>query len=133
MEKEMLTRNTRQKAAIRDAFEQAGRPLSTNEVLDLAQSKVGGLGIATVYRNVKSLVDEGWLSTVELPGETPRYEVSGKDHHHHFQCERCGRVFEIHGCLPGWDRLAAAGYSVDRHELVLYGSCPECNGNRKRN
>ena len=25
-----------------------------------------GLGIATVYRNIKSLVDEGWLVAVEL-------------------------------------------------------------------
>jgi Fur family ferric uptake transcriptional regulator len=127
----MITRNTRQKTAIRDAFEAAGRPLSTGEVLDLAQSKVEGLGIATVYRNVKSLVDEGWLATVELPGETPRYEVAGKDHHHHFQCESCGRVFELHGCLPGLDRLAETGFSVKRHELVLYGSCPECNGKRR--
>lgn len=127
----MITRNTRQKTAIRDAFEEAGRPLSTGEVLDLAQSKVDGLGIATVYRNVKSLVDEGWLATVELPGETPRYEVAGKDHHHHFQCESCGRVFELHGCLPGLDKLAETGFSVKRHELVLYGSCPECNGKRR--
>ncbi|MBA3976383.1 MAG: transcriptional repressor [Candidatus Solibacter sp.] len=125
-----MTRNTRQKVAIREAFEEAGRPLSTGEVLDLAQSKVEKLGIATVYRNVKSLVDEGWLATVELPGETSRYEIAGKDHHHHFQCESCSRVFELHGCLPGLDRLAETGYSVRRHELVLYGSCPECNGNR---
>jgi Fur family ferric uptake transcriptional regulator len=127
----MITRNTRQKTAIRDAFEVAGRPLSTGEVLDLAQSKVEGLGIATVYRNVKSLVDEGWLATVELPGEPPRYEISGKDHHHHFQCETCGRVFELHGCLPGLDKLAATGFSVKRHELVLYGNCPECHGKRR--
>lgn len=126
----MVTRNTRQKTAIRLAFEHAGRPLSTGEVLDLAQSDVEGLGIATVYRNVKSLVDEGWLSIVELPGEAARYEISGKAHHHHFQCTVCGRVFELHGCLPGLERLAAAGFSVERHELVLYGSCPDCNSGR---
>jgi Fur family ferric uptake transcriptional regulator len=129
----MLTRNTTQKAAIRKAFELADRPLSTNEVLGLAQTNVGGLGIATVYRNVKSLVDEGWLATVELPGEPPRYEVSGKAHHHHFRCDGCGKVFELDGCLPGMDRLAAAGFSVARHELTLYGACPECNpGNVSR-
>jgi Fur family transcriptional regulator, ferric uptake regulator len=129
----MITRNTRQKSAIRDAFEEAGRPLSTGEVLDLAQTKVGGLGIATVYRNVKSLVDEGWLATVELPGEPPRYEISGKDHHHHFQCESCGRVFELHGCLPGLEKLAASGFTVKRHELVLYGGCPDCSVKRRAN
>ena len=37
-------RNTRQRAAIRDAFEQAGRPLSPKQVLNAAQVKVAGFG-----------------------------------------------------------------------------------------
>lgn len=128
----MTTRNTKQKAAIRAAFEAAGRPLATNEVLEMAQSEVEGVGIATIYRNVKSLVDEGWLTTVELPGELPRYEIAGKGHHHHFQCDRCARVFELHGCLPGLEKLAGAGFAVRRHEVVLYGICAECNGKSGR-
>lgn len=122
----MVTRNTRQKAAIREAFERSGRPLSTDEVLAIAQTQVDGLGIATVYRNIKALVDESWLMAVELPGEPPRYEVAGKDHHHHFRCDRCCRVFELHGCVPAIEALAAPGFTVRTHELVLYGICADC-------
>mgnify|MGYP002351117058 CR=1 FL=1 len=122
----MVTRNTRQKAAIREAFERSGRPLSTDEVLAIAQTQVDGLGIATVYRNIKALVDESWLMAVELPGEPPRYEIAGKDHHHHFRCDRCSRVFELHGCVPAIEALAAPGFTVRAHELVLYGICADC-------
>ncbi len=122
----MVTRNTRQKAAIREAFEHAGRPLSTDEVLGIAQTAVDGLGIATVYRNIKALVDEQWLMVVELPGEAPRYEIAGKAHHHHFRCDKCGRVFELHGCVPAIEALAAPGFLVRTHEVVLYGICVEC-------
>lgn len=122
----MVTRNTRQKSAIREAFEHAGRPLSTDEVLAIAQGAVDGLGIATVYRNIKSLVDEQWLMVVELPGEAPRYEIAGKDHHHHFRCDKCGRVFELQGCVPSIEALAAPGFSVRTHEVVLYGICVQC-------
>ena len=119
-------RNTRQRAAIRYAFERANRPLSPQQVLDAAHAEVKGLGIATVYRNIKDLLKEGWLSAVELPSCPAVYERSGKSHHHHFHCDRCRRVFELHGCVLSINRLAGRDFSVTRHELVLYGVCADC-------
>jgi hypothetical protein len=63
-----MERNTRQRSAIRHAIAQANRPLLPLEVLDAAQQDVPGLGIATVYRNLKLLVEEGELQAVNLPG-----------------------------------------------------------------
>ena len=119
-------RNTRQRSAIRTAFERANRPLSPRQVLQAAQAQVRGLGIATVYRNIKILLKEGWLSPVELPGIGTVYELSGKAHHHHFHCDRCSRVFDLHGCIATINRLAGRRFSVKRHELVLFGICAEC-------
>ena len=119
-------RNTRQRTAIRRAFEQAGRPLSPHQVLEAAQAEVEGLGIATVYRNLKALLEEGWLSVIDLPGGAAVYERSGKSHHHHFHCDRCSRVFELAGCIPRINRLAGRRFSVTRHEIVLYGVCADC-------
>jgi Fur family ferric uptake transcriptional regulator len=121
-----MIRNTRQRAVIREVIEKADRPLSTAEILEGARGGVKGIGIATVYRTVKALTEEGWLVPVELPGESPRYEVAGKDHHHHFQCKLCGRVFELQGCIDNLRRLAPRGFRVTGHELVLYGNCQTC-------
>jgi len=119
-------RNTRQRAAIREAFERVEGPLSPQQVLDVAQAKVERLGIATVYRNIKGLLEEGWLSAVDLPRGVTVYERAGKPHHHHFHCDRCSRVFEVNGCIADINRLAGRRFSVRRHELVLYGLCAEC-------
>ena len=70
--------HTRQKAAIRDAFLEADRPLSPDEVLEGAQRHHPSLGKATVYRNIQSLVDEGWLQSVEIPGDSTRMKWPGK-------------------------------------------------------
>ena len=51
-----MERSTRQRRAIREAFLEAGRPLSPQEVLELARKKVPSLGLATVYRTLKGLV-----------------------------------------------------------------------------
>lgn len=125
-------RHTRQRAAIRAVLEGAHRPLSIGEVLELAQRAVPGLGIATVYRTVGALVEEGFLTGVEIGGEPARYEVSGRGHHHHFRCRRCLRVFEVDGCLPEVQRLAPSGFLVEDHEILLFGLCPDCNSGKKR-
>lgn len=121
-----MERKTRQRDAIRDAFEASGRPLSTQEAHALAAREVEGLGIATVYRNIRSLVEEGWLHTVELPGEPARYERAGLEHHHHFRCRLCERVFDIEGCPGALKSLLPRGFRLEGHEVLLYGICPDC-------
>lgn len=120
------TRQTKQKQALRDAFVEADRPLSPDEVLGLAKQRVPGMSIATVYRNIGSLVEDKWLATVELPGTSARYEIAGKKHHHHFQCTDCEKVFELTGCeLPARPSLPK-GFRVTGHEFFLYGTCSDC-------
>ncbi len=121
-----MERNTRQRGAIRRALQRADRPMTTQEVLYEARGEVGGLGIATVYRNIRALLEEGWLIPVELPGEVARYELHGKSHHHHFHCTRCDRVFEVPGCVGTLQHIVPRGFTLEAHEVVLYGTCAEC-------
>jgi Fur family transcriptional regulator, ferric uptake regulator len=125
-------RNTRQRRAIREAFERAGRPLSTEEVLSEAQATIQGIGMATVYRSIRSLVDEGWLTPVEVPGRTSLYERSGKEHHHHFVCEDCSRVFELDGCASEVKARLPRGFRATGHDVTIYGRCAECARPRGR-
>lgn len=119
-------RNTKQKEAIRVAFTTADRPLSHDEALTLAQQQVEGLSIATVYRNINLLVEEKWLERVEVPGDTTRYEVAGKGHHHHFHCNGCGKMYEMEGCGIEVAPALPAGFKPTGHELFVYGLCSGC-------
>jgi Fur family ferric uptake transcriptional regulator len=126
-----MERSTRQNAAIRAAIAAAGRPLSPAEVLEDARRDVAALGLATVYRNLKALVDEGAIQAVTLPGEAARYEIADPGHHHHFRCDVCQRVFDVHQCPGDLARLAPPGFIVDRHEITLYGRCSDCTPARE--
>ena len=123
-----MQRQTHQRAAIRTAIEEADRPLSPQEILSSAQDQAPGLGIATVYRNIRAMVEEGWLRAVDLPGAPSRYEVAGKGHHHHFHCRSCDRVFEVDDCPGRVADLAPSGFRPEAHDIILYGLCPACAG-----
>lgn len=124
-----MKRQTSQRRAILQALLAAPGPLTPQEVLDAASRRSGRLGLATVYRNLNALEAQGEVVSVHLPGESARFEIAGRGHHHHFRCERCQQVFELAAkcpvavlegvTLPG-------GFKVEHHELTLYGICPEC-------
>ena len=54
---------------------------------------------------------------MDLPGETRRYEVAGKKHHHHFHCTLCGKLFELAGCGLVMRHRLPAGFTAERHEF----------------
>ena len=112
------------------ALRKSARPLSPAELLKAAGKQVKSLSLATVYRNVKSMVEDGLIHPVQLPGEPPRYELheAASHHHHHFHCELCDKVYDIAGCPKGLDSMVPSGFSLRAHELVLYGICSGCSG-----
>jgi Fur family ferric uptake transcriptional regulator len=119
-------RKTKQRDALQAVLEGADRPLSVGELLDAASKRVDGLGVATVYRAIGSLLDAGWIEAVDIPGEATRYERSDKGHHHHFQCQKCERVFDVAGCLENLRKLAPPSFRVSDHAVTLYGLCASC-------
>src|SRR5438045_8408399 len=118
-----MQRSTRQRDAVKEVIQTAMRPLSPREVLDAARAIVPALGMGTVYRNLKLLVADGAIEVITLPGESPRYELSESAHHHHFQCTTCRRVYDVPGCPGNLRRLAPRGFTVEHHDVTLYGRC----------
>lgn len=147
---ESLTRQTRQKQAVLQALADSGLSLAPAEILTLAREQVPTLNLSTVYRQLRALHDEAQVVRVDLPGQAARFEALCRGshaaerghadhgdgettqphahHHHHFHCTTCDRVFPIHGCPDGIDRLAPKGFHIQQHELTLRGLCRDCAG-----
>ena len=110
-----MKRKTSQRAAIEQVFCQLDRPLGIEEILE------------TVYRNVKLLLENGWLKQVCHPSLGTLYERTGKGHHHHFHCRVCNRVYDLPGCALNEREAAPSGFLVEDHECFLFGVCPACH------
>ena len=123
-----LQRNTRQLRAIRQTIEEAGRPLSIEELHALSNEATESVGLRTVYRTVRRMLEEGEIARVPVPGKSDRYELASiaAVHHHHFHCTACDRYFDIHGCPGGLNKLVPEGFKLEDHDLTLTGLCASC-------
>ncbi len=121
-----MQRETRQRRAIQTVFDEAERPLGPEEILERATERVPRLGQATVYRTIAAFMEEGLIVPVSIPGHAARYEKAGLKHHHHFACTGCGRVYELPGCPYNGKADVPDGFSVEGHEVILYGLCKAC-------
>lgn len=90
---------------------------------------------ATVYRAVSAMEAAGFLVRVgERKGSALYARCAAQTHHHHIVCDGCGRIahtdcpFDVEAATAA----AADGFIVTRHEVTLYGLCPECAGSRRR-
>ncbi|MGH3040358.1 MAG: Fur family transcriptional regulator [Gaiellaceae bacterium] len=87
------------------------------------------LGLATVYRTLGLLSEEGVIDALShRPGELC-YRWCGDGHHHHLVCSSCHRVVELAECeLEPWlDRISEAhGFVTTGHRLEVSGLCEEC-------
>jgi Fur family peroxide stress response transcriptional regulator len=93
------------------------------------------LSLGTVYRNIKTLREEGALASVGVVQGEERFDGRVRPHPH-FICSRCGRVIDIGGDSnetlegsPGEEPPEAEiqpGLYVDHRRTVFYGLCEDC-------
>ena len=132
--KKLGRRNTRQRDVIFEAIRSSRGPLSAAGIRARAVKRSPGIGIATIYRTIKLLLDQSRISMVILPTGETRYEVHGLSHHHHFLCTSCGQVFCMDFCpFSGAYRARLPyGFRVESHTVTTYGICPECGKHKRR-
>ncbi|HOV59582.1 MAG TPA: transcriptional repressor [Candidatus Hydrogenedentes bacterium] len=119
-------RNTRASQVIREVFMTARRPVSPQEVFEAGRKMLPSLGIATVYRWIRRLLEEGLLRELSLPDVGTRYEYVTAEHHHYFHCAGCDRLFVLTGCASMLESMIPEGFVMDSHEIVLRGRCAAC-------
>lgn len=118
-------RQTAQKAAIIDALNKSDRAVTAQEL----HERIADVGLATVYRNLARLADDGEIDAIRRANGETAYRACGHGHHHHLICRECGRVVELHDCsLDDWSRRIGAehGFSGVEHQAELIGTCEGC-------
>ena len=121
---------TQQRLAIAGVVFASDRHLSVEDVAHDIVAQGENAGTATIYRTLDLLVQSGLVVERDFGEGFRRFEPSrGIPHHEHLLCTVCGRVEEFRDeRLERMTTIIAEshGYSRQRHRLVIYGVCAEC-------
>src|ERR1700677_2017029 len=111
-----------------------GQPcaLSAFEIEDRLAAGPRRVSRASIYRILEELEETGLIQRVEVGAGITRYEPirSDHDHHHHLVCDRCGRLEPFTD--PALEAAVAQAskrvdLNVSEHEIVLHGTCRDCD------
>jgi len=131
-------RSTRQRTAILDYLRHTTSHPTAEKVHSVVRREIPTIGLATVYRNLETLVERGMAIRFDGPDGRRHYDANTRIHYHIF-CTQCGRVADLHVEEPRVDleRLQeATDFQVTGFDLTLRGICPKCReaggGERRR-
>lgn len=123
-----MPRKSKQKEAVSRVLKETSCHPTAEWVYKQVRREIPNISLGTVYRNLKSLNQEGKVLKLELSGSLSRYDGNTRNHYH-FRCERCGNISDVDEPVNSEfnERLAKkTGFRVSYHRLEFRGLCKDC-------
>jgi Fur family peroxide stress response transcriptional regulator len=100
-----------------------------DELYKLVKAVSPSVSLATIYKNVNLLVEEGLLKEIPIEGAKSVYEINMGDHVH-YVCSKCGFVedleddsYSLRGFLEN-----KYGRQINSVGIMIKGICRSCAG-----
>lgn len=121
-------KKTKQRTAMLALFETAQEPLCAEFIYQQLKKTFPSLAFSTVYRNLEQFISASILKKETFHDGVARYSLSS-NHGHYLICTGCHTKIRIDDCpLQAMEQTLKedTGFEIDRHDLTLYGKCPNC-------
>ncbi len=83
------------------------------------------ISLATVYKNLNTLVTSGLVRSINVCEENFRYDAN-MDLHAHLKCVNCNNIEDLYLDTATTDSLLSKPYCVNSFDVFLYGVCARC-------
>jgi Fur family ferric uptake transcriptional regulator len=127
-------KRTSQRELILEVFLETEGHSSAEDLYNLIKARDPLVGVTTVYRTLKLLVECGLAREEHLGDGRTRYEhLYNHQHHDHLICTICGNLIEFYSEVieNKQDEIAKQyGFRPTHHSLRIFGLCAECDAKR---
>ncbi|MDQ2952894.1 MAG: transcriptional repressor [Chloroflexota bacterium] len=122
-------RMTIQRRMVLEALERARHHITADEIAARIRAKHPQIDLSTVYRNLESLEELGYVTHTHFEDRVTRWHLADSNRHGHLVCRHCGAETEVPMTLlePLARRLRAEhGFQADLAHSAVVGICREC-------
>jgi len=115
-------RDTKQRAAILGALRDSQHPLTPKELRQKASQSAPGLGIATVYRNIRLLLENDEIESIDIPGHGACYMLPNGKRRAVVVCRKTKRIrlADAESIKIDEGRLPQ-GFEPEEFSIFIYG------------
>jgi Fur family ferric uptake transcriptional regulator len=122
-------RITPQREMIIEAIAHQDNHINAEEIFALIQKRTQSMNIATVYRTLELLVEQGLASRIDLGEGRVIYATYQHGPHVHLVCRQCGQVLDANqDLLSTLNHQIQLDYrfAADLQHISVLGLCSEC-------
>lgn len=124
----MKAKRTQSQERIFQLLQTTERSLSAQDIYVELRKRNQHTGLATVYRALEALKQEGYLQVRTLANGESLYGSIHQDQHH-ITCLRCGESIPLESCPVQQletELQASHNFKVYYHTLEFFGLCNQC-------
>ena len=118
-------RKSKQRDLIMDIIKGRKDHPTADMIYSSAREENPNISLGTVYRNLKLLVDEKIIITLETEDERLHYD-GDTSRHSHFICNKCGNIIDLFKPAPIPEEVIEKGLEISGEKCIYYGTCPDC-------
>ncbi len=122
-------RITPQREMIIEAIAHAGQHINADEVYGQVKQRTRSMNIATVYRTLDLLVEQGLATRIDLGEGRVIYATYQHGPHIHLVCRQCGQVTDANQHLLSsltQELQAHYRFAADLQHISVLGLCQDC-------
>jgi len=79
----------------------------------------------TIYNTLHVFIEKGLVTPVSIPGKDVRFD-GNSSWHHHFICERCGRIIDLDIRCEYLEKGEVEGHRIKEFYGYFKGICRDC-------
>lgn len=80
--------------------------------------------LATVYNNLKALLNQGFIMKISVEGFPDRYDIASK--HDHLLCRECGKLSDVYLDDLTDSLQEQVNVEIESYDLKISYICPAC-------
>ena len=120
-----MQRHSKQRDAVYQAVCSVRSHPTALQVYDIVRSNLPNISLATVYRNLKGLAEDGKVITVFSNDSVEHYDAVTYAHHH-LCCTKCNKIYDVQSSIDIELDSIDSEHKIAGVRVMFTGVCENC-------
>lgn len=98
---------------------------TVDQIYQALKEEIPTLSKATIYNTFKAFEEAQLVRTITIEENEGRYDIN-TDHHGHFKCQSCGKIYDFRIDIDLDDIEDLKGFDIIERNINFKGICSSC-------